>query len=80
MKRPQVWEAREGIFLPRTSTRLWIGMAIAVLGPVLITPLVRSGSLSIFPGVPYVLVVVAAALAGRLVAAGIAIIESAPSF
>jgi GAF domain-containing protein len=77
MKRPQVWEAREGIFLPRTSARLWIGMAIAVLGPVLITPLVRSGSLSIFPGVPYVLVVVAAALAGRLVAAGIAIIESA---
>ena len=77
MKRPQVWASTDGVFLPRTSGRLWIGIAIAVIGPLLITPLVRSGSLSIFPGVPYVLVVIGATLFGRVVAAAIAIIESA---
>lgn len=77
MKRPQVWEGREGVFLPHSAGRLWIGLAIAVIGPILITPLVRSGTLAIFPGVPYVLVVVGATLFGRLAAAAIAIIESA---
>jgi serine phosphatase RsbU (regulator of sigma subunit) len=77
MERPQVRGHREGIFLPRTSGRLWLGIAIAVIGPLAITPLVRDGALSIFPGVPYVLIVVAATLAGRVVAAAIAITESA---
>ena len=77
MKRSQVWDAREGIFFPRSPGRLWIGIAVAVIAPILITPLVRSGSLSIFPGIAYVLVVVAATVAGRLAAASIAIVESA---
>jgi serine phosphatase RsbU (regulator of sigma subunit)/transcriptional regulator with GAF, ATPase, and Fis domain len=72
-----VWGAREGIFLPRTSARLWLGIAIAILGPLVITPIVRDGALAIFPGVPYVLIVVAATLVGRVVAATIAIAESA---
>jgi GAF domain-containing protein len=63
----------ESVFLPPKASRLWLGIAIAVLGPLLVTPMVRAGSLSLIPGVPYVLVIVAAALVGRLAAAGIAI-------
>ncbi len=67
---------RDSIFIPATPGRLWLGIAIAVVGPILITPLVRTGSLSLVPGVPYVLAIVAAALVGRLVAAGIAVLTS----
>jgi serine phosphatase RsbU (regulator of sigma subunit) len=75
--RRRVWRSREGVFLPASSGRLWLGIALAIAMPIVITPLVRSGALAIFPGVPYVLVVVAAALAGRLIPAAIAIVESA---
>ena len=67
---------RDSIFVPATPGRLWLGIAIAVVGPIVITPLVRTGSLSLVPGVPYVLAIVAAALVGRLVAAGIAVLTS----
>jgi serine phosphatase RsbU (regulator of sigma subunit) len=78
MARPRVWAERsEGVFFPRTPLRLLLGIAIAIVGPLLIMPLVRSGSLSIFPGVPYVLIIVAATVVGRLLAASIAIVESA---
>jgi serine phosphatase RsbU (regulator of sigma subunit) len=77
MTRRDVWGSPEDIVMPRTPGRLWLGIAIAVAGPILITPIVRDGALSIFPGVPFVLVVVAATLVGRLVAATIAIVESA---
>ncbi len=63
----------ESAFLPPKTSRLWLGIAIAVVGPIAMTPLVRTGSLSLIPGVPFVLVIVVAALVGRLVAAGIAI-------
>jgi len=63
----------ESVFLPPKASRLWLGIAVAVLGPLLVTPMVRTGSLSLIPGVPYVLAIVVAALVGRLVAAGIAI-------
>ena len=76
MKR-HVWQSREGIFLPRSSGRLWLGIAIAVVMPLAIAPLVRTGALSVLPGVPFVLIVVAATLAGRVVPAAIAIVESA---
>ena len=66
----------ESAFLPPKTSRLWLGIAIAVAGPLLITPLVRTGSLSLIPGVPYVLVIVVAALIGRLVAGGIATVTS----
>ena len=66
----------ESAFLPPKASRLWLGIAIAIVGPILMTPLVRMGSLSVIPGVPFVLVIVVAALVGRLVAAGIAIAVS----
>ncbi|HJX08011.1 MAG TPA: DUF4118 domain-containing protein, partial [Actinomycetota bacterium] len=66
----------ESAFVPPRASRLWIGIAVAVVGPILITPFVRTGSLSLIPGVPYVLVIVVAALVGRLVAGGIAIVAS----
>ena len=62
--------------MPPSPARLWAGIAIAIVGPIVMTPLVRTGSLSLVPGVPYVLVIVAAALVGRLIAAGIAIAAS----
>jgi GAF domain-containing protein len=62
--------------MPARPARLWAGIAIAIIGPIVITPLVRTGSLSLVPGVPYVLAIVAAALVGRLIAAGIAIAVS----
>ena len=65
---------RDSIFVPATPGRLWLGIAIAVVAPIVITPLVRTGSLSLVPGVPYVLAIVAAALVGRLIAAGIAVL------
>jgi serine phosphatase RsbU (regulator of sigma subunit) len=78
MSRPRVWEAQgEGIFVPRNRARLALGLAIAVLGPIIITPIVRTGSLSIFPGVPYVLVIVAATVLGRLLAGTVSIVGSA---
>ncbi|HEY7661392.1 MAG TPA: GAF domain-containing protein, partial [Actinomycetota bacterium] len=67
---------KEGMFLPPGRGRLWIGLVIAVLGPVLITPIARLDPLSTFPGVPYVLVVVAATIFGRLLAAGVATLVS----
>ena len=63
----------ESAFFPPKPSRLWLGIAVAVIGPIAMTPLVRTGSLSLIPGVPFVLVIVVAALVGRLVAAGIAI-------
>ena len=66
----------ESAFLPPRASRLWLGIAIGIVGPMVITPLVRTGSLSLIPGVPYVLVIVVAALVGRLVAGGIAIVTS----
>ncbi len=66
----------ESTFLPPRASRLWIGIAIAIAGPILVTPLVRTGSLSLIPGVIYVLVIVVAALVGRLLAGGIAIVLS----
>jgi len=66
----------ESAFVPPRASRLWLGIAIAVVGPIVVTPMVRSGSLSLIPGVMYVLVIVVAALVGRLLAGGIAIVLS----
>src|SRR5687767_7604889 len=69
-------QRRDGLLLPPTWPKLWLGLAIAVVGPIAITPLVRSDPLSVFPGVPYVFVIVAATVFGRLVAAGVAVVVS----
>ena len=67
---------RDSVFIPARPGRLWLGIVIAVVVPIAITPLVRTGSLSLIPGVPYVLAIVAAALVGRLLAAGVAVLMS----
>ncbi len=66
----------ESVFLPPKASRLWFGIAIAIAGPLVVTPLVRTGSLSLIPGIPYVLAIVVAALVGRLAAGCIAIVTS----
>jgi serine phosphatase RsbU (regulator of sigma subunit)/transcriptional regulator with GAF, ATPase, and Fis domain len=53
-----------------------VGLAIAVVGPLALTPIVEADPFSILPGLPYVLVVVAAAVFGRLLAAAVSIVIS----
>jgi serine phosphatase RsbU (regulator of sigma subunit) len=66
----------ESLLLPPEPGALWIGLAIAVLGPIAITPLVRTEWFDTFAALPYMLAVVAATLFGRLVAAGVATLAS----
>jgi serine phosphatase RsbU (regulator of sigma subunit)/transcriptional regulator with GAF, ATPase, and Fis domain len=62
----------ESIFLPPDARRLLIGLAVAIAGPVVISPItIRMDAFSRFPGLPFLLVVVIATLFGRLLAAGI---------
>jgi serine phosphatase RsbU (regulator of sigma subunit)/transcriptional regulator with GAF, ATPase, and Fis domain len=66
----------ESAFLPPDARRLWLGIAIAIVGPIVVTPIVRTGALALIPGVLYVLVIVLAAYVGRLLAGAVAIVLS----
>ncbi len=66
----------EGLLLPPDPRSLWIGLTVAVLGPIAITPLVRTQWFDQIPALPYLLAVVGATLFGRLVAAGVATLTS----
>src|SRR5262245_21921662 len=66
----------QSLWYPPSRARLAAGIAVAVIGPLLVTPLVTSTTGSIFPGVLYVLVVLVAAILGRLVAGAIGIAVS----
>ncbi len=66
----------QSVWVPPSRGRLVAGIAIGILGPLMIATIARSGSATVFPGVPYVLIVVAAAVVGRLVASGVAIAVS----
>jgi GAF domain-containing protein len=66
----------DSVLVPSDARRLWIGVAIGVVGPLAITPIVRTEAMSGFPGVPYVLVIVAATVFGRLLAAAIGTLVS----
>ena len=62
------------LFFPPERRRLFIGLAIAVLGPIVVTPLVDgNGPLAPAPGIAYLLAVVVATVFGRLAAAAVAI-------
>ncbi|MEP6759357.1 MAG: SpoIIE family protein phosphatase [Actinomycetota bacterium] len=61
------------IFVPADRRRLLLGIVIAVVGPLAVTPLVYNGPLATVPGTSYLLAVVLATIFGRLVAAAIAI-------
>ena len=52
----------EGWFVPPDHRRLWIGLLIALVGPIVVTPLARLDALTSFPALPYVLIVVIAAM------------------
>jgi GAF domain-containing protein len=63
----------DSIIVPPDTGRLLIGLAIAIGGPLLITPITtRVEAFARFPNLPFLLVVVIATLFGRLLAAGIA--------
>src|SRR5207244_1186154 len=57
---------------PPDMRRLLIGLAVAIAGPVLITPIARIDGFTKLPGVPFVLAIVVATVFGRLLAAAIA--------
>jgi hypothetical protein len=62
------------LFFPPDRRRLLIGLALAVLGPLAVTPLVHDGGpLALVPGTAYLLAVVVATIFGRLAAAAVAI-------
>ena len=61
-------------FFPPDRRRLWIGLAVAIVGPILVTPLVRDGRpLANVPAIAYLLAVVVATIFGRVAAAAVAI-------
>jgi serine phosphatase RsbU (regulator of sigma subunit) len=66
----------EGWFLPPDHRRLLIGLLLALVGPIVVTPLARLDALMSFPALPYVLVVVIATVFGRLLAATVATVVS----
>ena len=70
----------EGLLLPPEPRSLWIGIAIGLLGPIAFTLLARTEWFDTIPALPYLLVVVAATLFGRLVAAGVATLASVVLF
>ena len=62
------------LFFPPDRRRLIIGLVLAVLAPLAVTPLVRDGGpLALVPGTAYLLAVVVATIFGRLAAAAVAI-------
>jgi GAF domain-containing protein len=69
------FEAAGSLFIPPERSRLWIGLAIAVVGPLLVTPIAQSEAVA--SRIPYVLVVAAATAFGRLLAASVATVLSA---
>ncbi len=56
-----------------SRTRLVIGLMIALVGPLAVTPIARIEALRPVPALPYMLVVVAATVFGRLLASSVAI-------
>lgn len=68
------------LFFPPTRARLWWALGIAVVLPVLATPLIATEALREYPGMYYLLIVAAAAAIGRLLAGGVAVIVSALLF
>jgi serine phosphatase RsbU (regulator of sigma subunit) len=68
---------RQRILLPPTSGRLWLGLLVAAAGPILVALADQLRPLSLLPSLPYVLVVLIATLAGRMVAGLISVVVSA---
>ena len=68
------------LFLPPSRERLWWGLAIAVILPLVATPIVALDTLRDFPAMWYLLIIAVAAAVGRLVAGGVAAVVSAVAF
>ncbi|HSJ50162.1 MAG TPA: GAF domain-containing protein [Actinomycetota bacterium] len=66
----------QGFWLPAERRRLWLGLAIAVVGPIALTPVIRTELFSELPGVPYLFAIVLATVVGRMLAAGVATLFS----
>jgi serine phosphatase RsbU (regulator of sigma subunit) len=65
------------ILLPPSRPRLWWGLAIAVLLPLLATPVIATDALRDYPSMYYLLIIAVASAVGRLVAGAVAVVVSA---
>ncbi len=70
------WARSNGLLVPGDRWRLWVGLGIAVAGPIAVTPLARTEGISMLPGVPFVLAIVVATLFGRMLAAAVSTLVS----
>lgn len=66
------------LLLPPSRARLAVGLAVGVLGPIAVTPLVTLPRFHVFPSLPYLLCVVAATLLARLSGGLVAVAVSLP--
>jgi GAF domain-containing protein len=68
---------RRLLLVPSTRQRLWLGMILAVAGPLAATPLATLPGLDRVPAIPFILAVVAATVVGRLLSGLIGVVVSA---
>jgi serine phosphatase RsbU (regulator of sigma subunit) len=76
MAEPAYLERTQRLLTPPTRGRLVGGLALAVAGPTVVTPLAMSSALTDVPSVPYILAIVLATLVGRLLPGLIAVVGS----
>jgi len=65
------------LLLPPSRGRLWWGLAIAVVLPLVATPVIATPTLRDYPSMYYLLIIAVAAAVGRLVAGAVAVVVSA---
>ncbi|HSL10150.1 MAG TPA: SpoIIE family protein phosphatase [Actinomycetota bacterium] len=68
------------LLLPPSRVRLWWGLAIAVVAPLLVTPVIALPALRDYPSMYYILIIAVAAAVGRLLAGGVAVVVSSALF
>jgi serine phosphatase RsbU (regulator of sigma subunit) len=76
MAEPSYLRRTQRLLTPPTRARLAGGLALAVIAPVLLTPVAMSTFLDALPSVPYILGIVLATLVGRLLAGLVAVVVS----
>ncbi len=72
----RVYRQEEGLLVPTHRRRLGLGIAAAILGPLVLTPIATHPFFAQLPALPFVLAVVLATLLGRLAAGMVAVLTS----
>ena len=72
----RMYRYEEGTLIPRDRRRLWLGLTLAIIGPLLVAPISTLQLFDQLPGIPFVLVIVLATLLGRFAAGIVATVVS----